>query len=234
MTPVNFLIILCSIALFSLVAVSVINQREIKARHKRTKLRSLKVQLENMEDLVIKLDQMLESRVIPRLINDEIIDLTIGMIRLDSSASYLQASLANAEQRSDELHDEGAYREISRMLDSDAQIARHQYALNEAGLILKRLYAREKINLAELETFLLELSWCHLMIETVSIIGQGQRSKKRRDPVSAQSFYKRARQSLTNSTHTDPRRHRLIKELSEMINNKRDTLSQDLMHETID
>jgi hypothetical protein len=72
------------------------------------------------------------------------------------------------------------------------------------------------------------------MIETISIIGQGLRSKKRRDPVSAQSFYKRARQSLANSTHTDPRRHRIMKELSEMINNKRDLLSRDLMHETID
>ncbi len=233
MTPTSFLIVLCSIALLSLVAVSLANQREIKTRSIRAKLRTLKGKLESMEDLVIKLDKLLESRVIARLINEEIIDMAEGMIQLDRDATYLRATLSNAEQRANELNDEGAYREISRLVESDAQIARYQHAINEAGLLLKRLHASNKISQAELETFIGELSWCHLMVETISIIGQGQKSMKRKDPVSAQSFYKRARQTLIASSDSDPRRHRFIKEISELINNKRTSLSEDLMHENV-
>lgn len=232
MTPLSFLLILCSVALTSLIAVSVINRRETKARKVRARLRSLKLRMEVMEDLVIKLDRLLESRAIARIINDEIIEMAEGMIRLDSKASYLRASLDNAEQRAHELNDEGAPRDISRLFESDAQIARNQQALNEAGLILKRLYSENRIDLAELETFIAELSWCHLMIETISVIGQGQKSLRRKDPVTAQSYYKRARQTLMQSADNDGRRHRFIKEISELINNKRSVLSEDLMHET--
>jgi len=233
MTPSSILIILCSIALTSLFAVSFINQRETKTRMVRNKVRSLKARLEEMEALVAKLDQVLESRAITKLINDEIIDLAKGMINLDADATYLQASLANAEQRALDLIDEGAPRDISRLFESDAQIARYQHALNEAGIILRRLYARDSIDLAELEIFISELSWCHLMIETVSVIGQGHKAINRSEIITAHAFYKRARQSLIQSSHNDPRRHRFIKEIGEVLNNKRKLLSEDLMHEQV-
>ena len=233
MTPLSILIILCSIALSSLVAVSLINQRETKARMVRNKVRSLKGRLEEMESLVAKLDQVLDSRAITKLINDEIIDLANGMINLDADATYLQASLTNAQQRALDLNDEGAPREIRRLFDSDAQIARYQHVLKEAGIILRRLYARDSIDLAELETFINELAWCHLMVETVSVIGQGHKALKRSEIITAHSFYKRARQTLIQSSHNDPRRHRFIKEIGEVLRNKRKAISEDLMHEEV-
>jgi len=231
MSSIAVLIILCAIAIGSLVTVSVINQRELKAKHIRQKLKQLKLKVEELEELVINLDQLVESRTIPKVINDEIIDIVTAMLEQNKSAHYLEATLINARTRSEELSEYGGHRNICRLKDSDAQIARAQHCLGEAGRLIRAQHSNGCITLAEMETFISELSWTYLMVDVVSHIGQGHKAINRGDILTAHAFYKKAQQSLIQSPHPDPRRHRMIKEVGEILQNKRKALNLDLMPE---
>lgn len=79
-----------------------------------------------------------------------------------------------------------------------------------------------------MEVYLTELRWAHLMVAVMSYIGQGDKSMAISDRFSAQAFYRKAQQLLMESLQQDPRRLRLIKELSEMIDGSRSSLSRDL------
>lgn len=226
------LIILCAIAIASLVMVSVINQRELKAKHIRQKLKQLKFKVEDLEELVINLDQLVETRTIPKVLNDEIVDIVGAMLEQDKSAHYLEATLTNARNRAEELEENGGHRDICRLKDSDAQIARAQHCLSEAGRLLRAQHASGRITLAEMETFISELSWSHLMVDVVSHIGQGHKATNRGEILTAHAFYKKAQHSLIQSPHPDPRRHRMIKELGEILQSKRRALNLDLMPES--
>lgn len=231
MSSLSILVILCTLAIGSLITVSAINQRELKAKHIRQKLGQLKMRVDDLEELVINLDQLVETRAIPKIINDEVIDMVSAMLELDTSARYLEATLINARKRAEELSDDGLKRDISRLKESDAQIAKSQHMLNEAGRVLRNQRSQGRITLAELETFISELSWVHLMVNVISYIGQGHKAINRGDFLSAQAFYKKAQQNLIQSPHADPRRHRMIKELGEILNNRRKSISLDLMAE---
>ena len=69
------------------------------------------------------------------------------------------------------------------------------------------------------------------MVGAISHIGQGHKAAIRGDMLSAHAFYKKAQQLLIQSPHPEPRRRRMIKELGEILSNKRKSLSLDLMPE---
>ncbi len=232
MTALAYLVLFCVLAMFSLVAVSIANERDRRSRLIRSKLKGLKRKVDELEELVIEVEMMVESRAIAKLINDEIIDMLHAMIKLDTSASYLHASLANAEKRGADLADESLPHTIDRMRESDSKIARGQHFLTEAGRVLKHQHAVGHISLEENNLFLSQLNWAFLMVDVISHIGQGHKAINRSDILSGHAFYKRAQQTLAQSAHSDPRRHRMIKELSEILNNRRKSLSRDLMPET--
>lgn len=225
------LIILCAIAATSLIIVSVINNREVKTRLVQQKLKQLKMRAEELEELVINLDQLVESRAIAKLINDEVIDLVSAMLELDSSARYLEASLINARKRAVDLSSEREEHSIVRLKESDSQIARAKHMLNEAGVVLRKQHSKGRLTLSELETFISELAWAQLMVDVISHIGQGHKASIRRDVLTAHAFYKKAKHILAHSPHPDPRRHQMIKELNEILANQRRALSLSLMPE---
>lgn len=215
----------------SLITVSVINTKEKQKRFLRHKLAQMKQQVEELEELVIEVDQLVVSRSIAQLINDEIIEMLEAMIELDESATYLEASLSSARDRSTHLFDETAERHIDRLKESDAQIAKSQKHLENGAKIVRQQQSRGRIGLQEMNNLIEELSWTHLMIDTVSYTGQGHKAINRHDPLTGHAFYKKAQQVLMQSANPDKRRHKLIRELTEILSGQRQSLSSDIMWE---
>lgn len=231
MSALTYLFISAIVAVFALMVVSVANQREQRIRMVRQKMFQLKQRLEFLEELVIEIVMLVESKAIAKQINDEIIDLLNAMLKLDPSALYLGASMSNAEKRSEDLSDESTHYPIDRMKESDAKIARAQFQLNEAGKILRKQQIDGKLTLEEYNLFIHQLSWAHLMTDVISHVGQGHRAYNRGDILTAHAFYKKAQQLLIQSSHTDSRRHPMIKELTEIMSGSRRSLSAALMPE---
>lgn len=232
MSALTLLIVCSLVAVGAMITVTYANQREKKARLLRQRLKYLRLRTDDLEELVIELGMLVESKAIAQRVNDEIIDLLNDMLKLDPSATYLSASLANAELRMEQLGDESRDTPLDRLRESDVKIARAQHQLNEASKALRRQQQNGKLSMEEYSLFIFQLSWAHLMVSVISYIGQGHRAMNRGDVLSAHAFYKRAQQTLIQSSHSDPRRHRMIKEISEMLQSKRRFLSTDLMPET--
>ncbi|NIB41291.1 hypothetical protein HBA55_16940 [Pseudomaricurvus alkylphenolicus] len=226
------LVIFCALAVLSLVTVSVINEREKRQKALMQKIKRLKHRARELEELVVEVDLLVESRAIARLINEEILELILAMKAADESATYLDASYQAAIARSENLADEGQVVTIDRLKGSDAQIARSQRSLEEAAGVIRKQQRSGKISLEEMNIFLSELSWAHLMVDVISHVAQGHRAINRNDVLSGHAFYKKAQQLLMQSAHSDKRRHRMIKELAEILSNRRRALSEDLMPET--
>jgi hypothetical protein len=131
--------------------------------------------------------------------------------------------------RSDDLIAAKSYPNASYQKDSDAQITHTQLQLGEAAVIIRHISAHGKLSEAELEAFTSELSWAFLMVSVASLVAQGLKFSTLEDRFSAQSFYQKAQNLLLESLHPDPRRTRMIKELSELIEGSRKNMSRDLM-----
>ena len=228
----NILFVLCAIAALSLLLVSFFNERERRQKIRQQRLHKLRQQTQDQEELVLIVDQLVESRAIARLINDEVISLIQEMIRTAPRATYLEASYQTALARGDALSDESSASPLDRLKQSDSQIAKSQRSLEVAATIIRRQQSNQRISFEEMNTFISELNWAHLMVAVVSHVGQGHKAMSRGDGLSAQAFYKKAQQLLVQSSHPDPRRQRMIKELSELLGKKRSSLSEDLMPET--
>ncbi|MDN3639562.1 hypothetical protein QWY82_12215 [Simiduia curdlanivorans] len=225
------LIIFCTIAVLSLLVVSIANQREERQRSRRIRMHKLKLRVDELEALLLNLVNLQENQDVLIQINDEIIDMYRAMMQLDSSQTYLEAGLKNAEQRNASLSEPLA-NPPKRLLESDAKIALAQRHLTEAAKVIRHRQAHAKISMEEMQIYVKELSYQHLMVDVISMIGQGHKATNKSNPLSAQAFYKKARQMLIQSTHSDPRRHQLIKEVAELLDGKRKSISPSLMPET--
>ncbi len=232
MTASTSLILFAALAIISLLAVSWVDGREKRRKALSKKLKGLRQHISSTEELILEVDQMVESRAIAKLINDEIIEMILAMKNVNPEAGYLEASHQTAISRAEALNDESIAVPLDRLKDSDAQIARSKKTLEEAAGILRRQQVSGKLSFEEMNAFLSELSWGHLMVEVITLVGQGHKAQRRQDVLSSHAFYKKAQQLLMHSAHPDKRRHRFIKELSEMLANKRLTISEDIMPET--
>ncbi len=231
MSALSILILLIAIAIFSLAVVSFINEREKRQKLLRKKLNQVKRKSSELEELVVELDQLVESRAIPRIINEDIIEMLAAAKESGEDATFLQASYQAAIGRHDVLSDENRDKVYDRLKESDKQIAQAQGYLKEAGRIIRKQQGSGKISLEEMNAFIGELAWAHLTTEVITFIGQGHKAMNRNDVLSAHAFYRKAQQLLANSAHTNPQRHRMIKELSDMMAGKRKALSSELMPE---
>ena len=234
MTSFAIFVVLLALMIGSLATVSLINRREQKAKQTRARLTRMKLYVDDLEEMLLGIEPLLESRAIPILVNDEVIRLIEQMIEIDQhkQAQYLEASLEQAKTRSAFLHDESS-REIIRTRDSDAQIAQCQRHLKEAGGLIKQLQGRGKLSADELNIFSQELSWAYLAVEVFSNVSQGHKAIVRNDQLMAHAFYRKAKQICIQSSHPDKRRTRLIKELADILSYQRADLSDDLMHESV-
>ena len=180
--------------------------------------------------MVLCLDQICENRMIPKLVNDEIIALYQLMIELNPEASYLEAGLSNAQMRAHDFSEPASHK-INRLCQSDAQIARAQAYLMEAIKVLKSNTMITKFQGTDLQHLSSEVEWLYLQVSVISNIAQGHKANNRHDILTASAFYKKAQSELMRSTHPDERRHKMIKQLADILFGRRKSIDQDLMPE---
>jgi hypothetical protein len=223
------LIVLIILALAALIIVSIINRKQEQEQARRMQQRKLKLQADAIIDIVNCLEQTIPNHLMLKYIFDESILLLQQILKLETgSKNHIENNIRHAFARSEALAS-SKYGNASYQKDSDAQIAHIQVQLNEATAILRHICVQGKISDLELEAFIQELSWAFLMVSVASLIAQGYKFSALEERFSAQGYYQKARNLLMESQHTDPRRVRMIKELSELIDGARKTMSWDLM-----
>lgn len=229
----TLIVILVFLMLVTLSGVSVLNRMQQRQRQRRLQQRRLRVQAEELTEIVGCLEQTLPNRAITKHINDMVIVLQQQMLVLEEkNHEHLEAAILKSELYSEELLNPKNRQSINYQRDSDAQIAKTQLYLNQAMHLVMQLAAQGTINEVELDAYLDELRWAYLMVSVMSYIGQGDKSLAISDRFSAQAFYRKAQQLLMESMHQDPRRLKMIKELSEMVDGDRVGLSRDLREVT--
>ena len=225
----TLIVILFFLMLITLFAVSVINRMQHRQRERRIQQRRLRIQAQELGEVITCLEHTIPNRMITKLVNDVIIELQQQILVLeDRNPEHIEAAIHKCELHSEEILNPKTPPQLSFQRDSDAQIAKTQLHINEAMHVLTQQAGRGVINEVELETYLSELRWTYLMISVMSFIGQGDKSAAISDRFSAQAFYRKAQQLLMESMHQDPRRLKMIKELSEMVEGDRVELSRDL------
>lgn len=216
--------------LIALIAVSLINQAQERHRIRRAKQRRLRNQIANLEEVMTSLEQTVPNRVIAKHVNDEILDMLQAVLALEhGNNELLETSLRNVEARGEELTDARTRAQTSFLKDSDVQIAQSQLYINEAGRVLRHRFNQGRLPPEELEIYVAELTWAHLMVSVISLIGQGHKATARGDVFSSHAFYQKAQHLLMESSHPEPKRMRMIKEMGELLAGNRQTLSPDLM-----
>lgn len=226
------LIVLMTLALIALFIVSAINRRQEQEQARRMQQRKLKMQVEAIVDVVNCLEQTIPNHLIAKYINDETIGLLQQILMLETgSTTHIESSIRHAMLRSEDLASAKSYASATYQKDSDAQITQTQVQLSEAVKILRHICAQGRLSDTELEVYTSELSWAFLMVSVASFIAQGYKFSALGDRFSAQGYYQKAQTLLMESLHQDPRRLRMIKELSEIIEGSRKTMSRDLLPE---
>ncbi len=232
MWPVFFLSLFLVLALASLIVVSAINQFQERKRMVARKVQQLRLRVTELDELATAVDSLVESPQIAGHINDEAIDMVEAMLNLDSENQGLiviQQTLLSKRSSFASIERE---REIYRLRESDAAIARTLYMLNEAGRILRRRQAAEKLNLAEMEFYLKDLAWAHMLVGVVSTVAQGQKVQVKGDYLRAHAYFKRAQQVAVQTSSNDERKNELVKEITNLMHNKAKYLSLRFMPES--
>lgn len=226
------LIVLIVLALVALFIVSAINRKQELEQARRMQQRKLKIRVDAIVDMVNCLEQTIPNHMIAKYINDESISLLQQILSLETgSRTHIENSIRHAMVRSEELASAKSYASASYQKDSDAQITHTQVQLGEAAAMLRHICAQGKISDTELEVFTSELSWAFLMVSVASFIAQGLKFSRLQDRFTAQNYYQKAQNLLLESLHPDSRRTRMIKELSEIIEGSRTSMSRDLLPE---
>lgn len=226
------ILILCFLLAAALIAVSLINQAQERQRIRRLKQHHLRLQVSNLESVISCLEQTIPNRLIAKHVNDEVLSLLQTILELESGAAeHIETSLRNVEARGEELTSARDRPRTSYQKDSDVQIAQSHLYINEAARVLRHRASQGRMAEEEKDIYLSELAWAYLMVSAMSYIGQGHKATARGDGFSAHAFYQKAQHLLMESTHPDPKRMRMIKEMGEILAGNRDTLSRDLMPE---
>lgn len=226
------LIVLLGLALIALAIVSVINRAQEKEQMRRLQQRKLKIQADALTDIVNCLEETIPNRHLIKYINDEIIGILHRVLLLEKGpAAHIENHIRLTQMHSDELAQGKSHLIPSYQKISDAQITQTQTYLNEAGGVLRQICTQGKMHETELNVYMSELTWAYLMVSVISFIAQGHRFTAISDRMTAYNYYQKAQQLLVESMHPDPRRLRMVKELGEIIDGTRESLSWDLMPE---
>lgn len=225
-------IVFLVLIVFSLVAVSFANRIQTRNRLIRQRVQLMRLRIDELEEICAGVEPLLESPFIPKLINEEILDLIHSVKQLDANAAFVEVKLEHAKALASKLDAEQRTQPLYRIMPSDAAIAKHKHYLTEAGRVVRRHQAIGRLQSDEMESYIRELSWAYLMVDVISHITQGHKAVNRDDPIVAYGYYRRAQNVLMGTQSPDDRRHRMIRELGEVLNGKRLAVSTDLMPET--
>jgi len=234
MSTLNLIIICLFIVFVALFAVSLANSRETRHKLVQQRLSQLKRNVAEMEETAIAAGMLTGSTKIEKILVEDIIDTLKGMLQLEPTSSSTNLSLEGMQQRLSELiNSESQSRQPYRIMESDAQIARAQFQLSDAGRTIRKRQANGLIEATELNYYIQELAWANLMVQVVTLVSQGQKISGRGDVLRAHSFFKKAWEYASSAKIPDERRHTLVNETGELMNNKRTALSRELMPEIL-
>lgn len=231
MNTVVITVLLIFLTATSLLTVNFVNRREIRRKLVAQKVAVLRRRIAELEEMAACIEPLLESTQVPRAVNDEIVSSIETIIKLDERNEYMESTLSAAKALSEDLALEKRSCQLMRNLSSDAQVARCKYQLNEAAKLIRKNQLSGKIDALEGDAFIRELSWAVLMVDVITFINQGHVCVKQNDVLKAYGYYKHAQQALIASANADERRQRFIKEVSDMLGNRRKFISLDLMPE---
>jgi hypothetical protein len=231
MPSVTIIIICLVLAFLALISVSVINTRQTRARLINQRLAQQKRRVGELEELASAIESLSGSSELSRIVLEETIDTLKSMLQLDKGSQLLEINLDNALQRLRESQS-GNLAPMHRLMDSDAGIAKAQFQLSETGRIVRRRQAAGLMEVAEMNQHIQSLAWANLMVTVISLTASGHKALRSGDVFKAFAYYRKAQQAASGTNISDERRHRIIKELGEIINNKRKSLSLDLMPES--
>ena len=226
------LLVFAIISVSSLLVVSWANHLETRKKLIKSKLRILKIQFEDLQQVIASVDQTVEPRAISRLLIDEAVAIAESMQELASDDGYVIAALNNTKALQEELATEGDVDRIHRIRESDSQIALSQKQLEKAAAVLIKKQALGGLSPEECNSFKSHLAWARLMLAVLSYVAQGHQATNRGEVLPARAFYQKAKTTLSQSAHPDSRRKTMILELKEIIDNRRVSLSEELMPET--
>ena len=232
MSNLNIVILLLGLAFASLFLVSYINGQQTRKRLINNKFNQLKRRASELVELGATIEPLLESPRILAIMNNEVIDIIEKMRQLVPSSPFIEIGLENAGERAEELASPDYKITTYRMMESDAAIARAQHGLNEAAIAIRKNQAAGQIEVSEMDMYIRELAWANLMVSVITMIGHGHKAAKRGDILRAHAFYKKALEKATQPGLQDERQNQYISEIGEILNNKRKSLSVELMPET--
>lgn len=215
----------------ALLLVSYVNQFQMRSKLISKKVVELKRKISELEEMAAALESLVDSLSISKTVLEETLEALNSIEKLHPNDPFIDATRTSTEQRIDELMDPSRPRKIYRAQHSDAAIARAKYLLNETALIIRRRQHAGKLEIVEMETFINELAWASLMVVVITHVVEGHKAVSRGDVIKAYAFYRKAQQVLIKSPMNEDARQRMIKELGDILTNKRKTLSKDLMPE---
>lgn len=232
MSSFSLIVLLLTLTSVSLFIVSMINQRQMRARVVNQKINQLKRRALEMEELSAAIEPLVESNPVVRAVNAEAIAILDNVLRLAPDNAFAQMNMQAAMQRAEELSNPSLKCPTYRLMESDAAVARAQFALNEAARVVRKQQAEGKVQEAEGGAMIQELSWGNYMLRIVTNVSEGHKAMNRKDALRASAYYRKALEIATEGGHRDERQNQIINEIGEILNGKRRALSTTLMPET--
>ncbi len=225
----HIIVIFGLLMIVGLIIVSLIHEKQKKEQLRRQQQRRLRVQIEELNEVLTCVEQTVGDKNLAKKINELIFGLLQAMRNLENKpAPYIDAALQKLIHHNMELENPQHQFRIRYERESDAQIDKTQQQLVEAVKILSNLTSQGRISEAEFDSFQNQLRWAHLMVAVMSFVAQGDKCLAISDRVTAQAFYQRALHQLMESPHPNPKRLGLIREINEMLEGNRVRLSANL------
>jgi hypothetical protein len=225
----HIIVILLIVMLMALVIVSWLRLLQQQQTLRRLKQRQLRLKADSLSEMAVNIEQLIPNKQIAKHINDLAITHLQALVTLEQgNKNHLTIRLSQAEAYSELLCKENA-QDFHYQRNSDAQIVQAQNHIKEAIALLPQLMDQGRINDKEFASYNNELQWGLLMVSVMSYVAQGEKSKAISDLFTAQAFYRKAQQLLMGSLLNDPRRLPLVKELAQMIDGSRSSLSKELI-----
>lgn len=214
----------------ALVIVSILNDMQKKEQARRIQQRRLRVQVEELSEVLSCVEQTVGDKALAKKLNNLIINLLQTMRQLDTKgAPYVESALQKAFTHAQELDNPQLNFRVRYERESDAQINKTQQQLVDAIAVLSNMTSQGKLSEAEYGSYQNQLRWAHLMVAVTSFVAQGNKCLTTHDRVTAQAFYQRALHQLMESAHPNPKRTKLIREINEMLEGNRTKFSEELL-----
>lgn len=216
--------------IIALIVVSVLNEMQKKEQARRVQQRRLRVQIEELSEVLSCVEQTVGDKGLAQKLNNLIIGLLQAMRQLETkAAAHIDTAIQKSLVHAQELENPQLQFRVRYERESDAQINKTQQQLVEAIAVLSNMASQGKLTDAEYNSYQNQLRWAHLMVAVTSFVAQGNKCLMIHDRVTAQAFYQRALHQLMESPHPNPKRTKLIREINEMLEGNRTKFSEELL-----